>query len=99
MAQAGQMPNRVTFLSVMQAHSRAGRPHDVERLLSEMLARRVWPDERCVNALVLANKHAPPEGRMDPTQVAALLQQLAQRGFPSALAASELEKLGAGPPD
>merc|ERR1719213_1489932 len=80
MMEAGHRPNRVTYLAVMQAHSRAGRPSEVQ------------PDERCLNALVLANAHAPPEHRKDPSQVAADFQRLVERGFPPPTANAALSQ-------
>merc|ERR1711943_182576 len=84
MSEAGHKPNRVTYLAVMQAYSRAGRPSEVERVLSVMLAASVHPDERCFNALVLAHSNAPPGQRKDAGQVAADFQALVERGFPAA---------------
>merc|ERR1711924_395423 len=81
MVEAGHVPNRVTYLAVMQAHSRAGRPRDVERLLSGMMQKRLQPDERCLRALVLAHEHAPPSVRMEADQVAALFHRLVERGL------------------
>lgn len=79
MVAAGVKPNRVTYSSLMQAFSRAGQPSAVERLISEMLANRLQPDERTLTALLLAHAHAPKEQR-SPAQAAMSFRQLVARG-------------------
>ena len=81
MTEAGHAPNRGTHLAVMQAHSRAGRPRDVERFLSEMMKRGLQPDERCLTILGLANEHALPGERMEADQVTVLFHRLVERGL------------------
>merc|ERR1719310_1564606 len=93
MGKEGCPPNRVTYLAVLQAYSRAGRPKEVERLLSEMLAKRLKPDERCVTALLLAHSHAPPGERRSPDEIALQVQRLVSRGLPVSAAGAAASSL------
>merc|ERR550537_2179727 len=62
----------------MQAYSRQGQPHEVERILSEMRRRRVAFRGKCLVALLLAYRHSDASA----TEVVTAFEQWFQRGAP-----------------
>merc|ERR1719181_2080354 len=77
----GIQPTTVTYVAILQAYSRLGKPQEVEKMLSEMRRKRLALSGKCLVALLLAYRHCTQTPAQTQEVVTAFTSWF-QRGAP-----------------